>query len=483
MQTRIRNLYFVPMLIGVVVMIGAPKAAAQTLTLLHSFTNDIDGACFPNGDLIILDNSVYGTTAGGGNRGQGTVFKVNPDGTGFTTLHRFPMLAQGTNTDGADPHGVLTLSGNTLYGTAYLGGIGGPVGGPGRGTVFAVNTNGTVFTNLHDFVDVPEGYYPAAGLILSDDTLYGTTTQNGATANANGTIFAINADGTGFTILYSFTDALPPVYTNGDGGGPQGVLVLSGNTLYGTARFGGSSGNGTVFKVGTGGTGFTTLHSFLANPSSNSDGANPFSGLILSGNTLYGTTANGGSSGSGTVFKVGTDGADFTTLHNFIGSDGERCYAGLILSGNTLYGTTVFGGSYGAGTVFALNTDGSGFTNLYSFSKPANPLAANSDGANPETGLALSGSTLYGTTIGGGSEGYGTVFSLSLPPPQLAIILSGQNVVLTWPTNATGFTLQSTTNLLPVIWSTVSPSPVIVNGLYTVTNPIEGKQQFYKLSQ
>jgi len=73
----------------------------------------------------------------------------------------------------------------------------------------------------------------------------------------------------------------------------------------------------------------------------------------------------------------------------------------LILSGNTLYGTTASGGSSGNGTVFAVNTDGSVFTNLYSFT-------GGNDGGAPRAGLILSGNTLYGTTTGGGSSGYGT---------------------------------------------------------------------------
>src|SRR5712671_5671321 len=81
---------------------------------------------------------------------------------------------------------------------------------------------------------------------------------------------------------------------------------------------------------------FTTLHSFTG-----SDGVSSYAGLILSGNTLYGTTYGGGSSGKGTVFAVNTNGTGFTTLHSFIGSDGANPQAGLILSGNTLYGTAV----------------------------------------------------------------------------------------------------------------------------------------------
>jgi uncharacterized repeat protein (TIGR03803 family) len=118
---------------------------------------------------------------------------------------------------------------------------------------------------------------------------------------------------------------------------------------------------------------FTTLHSFTG-----SDGGGLVSGLVLSGNTLYGSAPIGGGSSAfaeGTVFAVNTDGTGFTNLHNFtaqfgdgnINSDGLQPWAGLILSGNTLYGTALEGGSGGNGTVFAVNADGTGFTNLHSF--------------------------------------------------------------------------------------------------------------------
>ena len=125
---------------------------------------------------------------------------------------------------------------------------------------------------------------------------------------------------------------------------------------------------------------FTVLHSFTADSTNvsgvytNSDGANPLAGLILSGNTLYGTSQAGGGSGAGTVFKVNADGTGFTTLSTFSGgSDAANPGAGLVLSGNALYGTTfnTFSGA-GLGTVFKLNTDGTGFTNLYTFSRFAN---------------------------------------------------------------------------------------------------------------
>ena len=149
------------------------------------------------------------------------------------------------------------------------------------------------------------------------------------------------------------------------------------------------------------------------------------------------TTLHSFTGGNGTVFAVNTDGTGFTNLHSFTAlsnpfgsgtnSDGANPYAGLILSGITLYGTALNGGGSGAGTVFSLNTDGTGFTNLHSFN-------SGSAGGYPYAGLILSGNTLYGTT----SSGWGTVFSLSFRP-QLTIVASGPNVILTWPTHVAGF--------------------------------------------
>src|ERR1041384_7744096 len=135
---------------------------------------------------------------------------------------------------------------------------------------------------------------------------------------------------------------------NFEGANPNAGLILSNNALYGTTAAAGSSGAGTVFAVNTDGTDFRIVHSF-----NYWDGANPWSGLILSGNTLYGTTYQGGSSGwgNGTVFAVNTDGTGFTNLYSFTGgSDGANPIGGLILSSNTLYGTTQLGGSSGQGT-------------------------------------------------------------------------------------------------------------------------------------
>jgi uncharacterized repeat protein (TIGR03803 family) len=474
---------------------------AQTFTTLHNFTNSPDGAT-PYAGLILSGNTLYGTAGDGGANLSGTIFSLNVDGTDFTNLYNFTAeVSNGsflTNSDGASPQACLILLGNTLYGTALFGGTN------GNGTVFAVNTNGTGFTILHGFTVLnnstnSDGANPTAGLILSGNTLYGTAGDGGS--RNSGTVFAINTNGMGFTNLLSFT--------SGDGINPSGRLVLSGSTLYGTTFaggatwYGGNTGSGLVFDMITNPPIYVIpdvneLYNFsptyASNPPTNSDGANPNGSLILSGNNLYGTTKNGGTNGAGTIFAVNTNsmessyGIGITTLHTFTGgSGGANPVDGLILWGNTLYGTTQYGGENNNGTVFAVNTNGTGFTILHGFTVLNN--STNSDGAYPQAGLILSGNTLYGTASQGGSTGNGTIFSLSLPLPQLTIILSGTNVILTWPTNApgfdySGFTLQSTTNLVsPVVWSTNSPAPTIVNGQNAVTNPISGTQQFYRLSQ
>jgi uncharacterized repeat protein (TIGR03803 family) len=457
--------------------------------ILFAFGENSDGAS-PLGGLVLSGNTLYGSTPSGGIWDNGTVFRINTDGAGFMNLHSFAITPAypkpQINVDGANPSSGLILSGRTLYGTAPSGGVW------GNGTVFAVNTDGTGFTNLHSFTagsgSYPnltnnDGAWPQTELVMSGTTIYGSTESGGIWGN--GTVFAINSDGTGFTNLHNFAAGSGNIasLTNSDGANPYGILRLSGNTLYGTAPSGGNWGSGTVFAVNIDGTGFKTLHHFTATTSgTNIDGKFPY-GVFLSENTLYGTTSNGGNSGKGVLFRMNTDGEGFMTLHVFQGTDGVFPND-LILLGTTIYGTTSGGGNSGNGTVFAVSTNGTGFTVLHSFrnSHPTYPSYTNIDGASPFGELVLSGNALYGTTSGGGSGG-GTLYKLFIPP-QLTIVAAGPNLIFTWLTNANGFTLQSTTSLdTPTVWTTNSPAPVVVNGQYAVTNPITGKQQFFRLSQ
>ncbi len=486
-------IYFFPMsaLITGLIMLVVGRVAAQDFTPLYGFTGGDDGA-EPGGALILSGTTLYGTAPGGGTFRGGTVFAINTDGTGFTNVYSFSTTIGplATNSDGVGPQAGLILSSNTLYGTAGGGGTN------GNGTVFAVNTDSSGFTNLHTFTALDpvtstnlDGAEPEAALIISGRTLYGTTFQGGS--YGNGVVFRVNTDGSSFTNLYSFTGG-------NDGSFPVAALVLSGNTLYGTTESGGSNSYGAVFSVNTNGENFSNLYSFTALSfplETNRDGANPQAPLILSGTTLYGTASQGGTSGSGTVFAIQTSGTGFTNLHNFpklvpinsgTNSDGAEPRGGLVLVGNILYGTAVEGGTSGIGTLFAVNTDGSGFTNLHSFTARGPESGHNSDGEFPEAGLFFSAYAFYGTALGGGGSGGGTVFSLSFAP-QLTIASAETNVMLTWPTNVSafsyaGFTLQSTTNLILQTWSTVSPVPVVISGRYTVTNATSDLMRFYRLS-
>ncbi len=109
-------------------------------------------------------------------------------------------------------------------------------------------------------------------------------------------------------MLYTFSGGA-------DGASPQyGALAVSGGKLYGTAGAGGSGGNGVVFSLKENGTGYTVLHTFTGVAP---DGSKPYGSVSVSGSTLYGTTYGGGSSGNGTVFKLGINGSGFQTLHSF----------------------------------------------------------------------------------------------------------------------------------------------------------------------
>ncbi len=488
------------------------RAQSPTFNLMYTFTatnatdlTNMDGAD-SQAALARAGNTVYGTTYFGGNAGNGTIFSVTTVGSSvlFSNLHSFTATngPNAINTDGANPIAGLLLSGNTLYGTAQTGGTG------GSGTVFKINTDGTQFATLYNFslnsgnpfYANGDGAFPAAGLVLSGNTLYGAT-QNGGSGGV-GTIFSISTTTSNFSLIHSFAATSgTPNYTNSDGAYPGGTLILLGGTLYGTTESAGPLGNGTVFKINTDTTGFSNMHSFTftssAYPYTNSDGAVPLSGMVVSGPTLYGTTYFGGGAGVGGLFKINTDGSGFTNIHNFsatngpiaTNTDGAQPVGGLLAVGSTLYGTAGIGGSGGSGTVFSLNTDGSDFSTLYNFTPTSSAYPyTNSDGAAPLGALLLSGTTAYSTTAAGGSAGNGTVFALlnlSLPAtsPILTIVKQGAEFVITWPTTASNFVLQTTPVLPTASWSNITSGITISGPDYVYTQPFTGTERFFRLQE
>ena len=323
---------------GIIFKIGTDGSG---WTALHSFTGANGDGSTPHGALLLAsDGMLYGTTADGGT--NGTVFKLNTDGTGFTVLHYFP----GSFGAGDNPlAGLIQDKNGMLYGTTIWGGAG------LSGTVFKLNTNGTDYAVLRVFGrSIGDGVAPVAGLLQGNDgMLYGTTQTTVGSTNTDGLVFKLDTNGVVYTVLHRFMGG------PAEGSRPYSAPLIQDHdgVLYGTTQYGGAAGAGTIFKLNPDGTGFTVLRSF-----GGADGGNVPAGLIqATDGALYGTTEKGGAAGAGTAFRTGTDGAGYTVLYNFgqQNGHGRTPLVGLTQGADgALYGTTLYGGTTGAGTLFRL---------------------------------------------------------------------------------------------------------------------------------
>jgi uncharacterized repeat protein (TIGR03803 family) len=348
-----------------------------------------DGAA-PQGSLIQSGSFFYGMANTYGKYEFGTVFRAGIDGTGFQVLHAFG----GGSADGQYPQDSLVLGGSTLYGTTEYGGA------YDYGTIFKINTDGTGYTILHSFADEADGKYPFGSLILYGSKLYGLASEGGA--YYYGTLFVINTDGTGYAVLHDFKGG------PSEGEWPRGTLLLVGSTFYAMTTYGGAYAHGTIFKINMDGSGFALLHSFAGSPR---DGAASEGTLSISGSILFGTTLEGGGVNLGTVFKINTDGSGFRILHSFDGwpTEGNYPTKSLTFVGSVLYGMTEWGGAHKKGTVFKLSKNGTGYAIVHSFSGGV------LDGIAPFGGLLGDKQRLYGMTAFGGAWDRGTIFRLILP--------------------------------------------------------------------
>ncbi|MFC1889128.1 choice-of-anchor tandem repeat GloVer-containing protein [Thermodesulfobacteriota bacterium] len=314
-------------------------AGGNGFELLHEFAGGTEDGRKPYWSGLTLSGALlYGMTKEGGDDNFGVIFSVDIYGNNFTLLHEF----SGGADDGRDPYGGLTWASNALYGMTHMG------GDDDRGTVFSISIQESEFTLLHEFSGITDGRSPQGDLTLSGNTLYGMTYAGGA--SGMGVIFSIDTDGNNFDLLHEFAG-----YPD-DGRNPRGALTLSGETLYGMAHGGGEGSGGVIFAVGIDGSGYTLLHEFSGG---NDDGKEPFGRLLLFESTLYGMTKLGGDSDWGTIFQIGTDGSGFELLHEFAGDpdDGKTPWGNLALSGlqSNLYGMTYAGGISNLGVVFSLD--------------------------------------------------------------------------------------------------------------------------------
>ena len=411
---------------GVVFMLSSDGSGYG---LAHEFTGTLndtsgDGANPGAGLLRGADGSWYGTTLHGGtDQDDGTVFRMNADGSGYQVIRRFTFIDSvfydTFSTDGQQPGPLAQGANGLLYGTTAYGGTTGQGAytETGDGTLFVLATNAMDYAVIYNFSTTGgDGQSPVAGLTLGrDGSFYGVTPSGGPAGQ--GSVFRINANGTGYQILYGF--GLAPI----DGLGPEsGLMQGADGMLYGTTAEGGyfgGSGAGVVFKVNPDGSDYTEVLSFGFFGTA---GQNPTSAPLQGHDgKLYGTTSDGGYmsrgwGGFGIVYTVGTNGLGYAVLHQFSTNnlEGRTPYSGLIQgSDGTLYGTTYGGVNYDGsgrlyGTVFAMLTNGSGFQVLHTFTNNS------VNGINPYAGLILGADGyLYGTTQSGGANGSGTVFKLS----------------------------------------------------------------------
>ena len=304
-----------------------------------------------------------------------------------------------TAADGSVPVGQLVQgTDGSLYGVLLNGGT------FAQGAVFKLDSSGQ-FEALHSFGSSgmanvsPDGAYPNTGVIFGPDgNLYGTTSEGGP--NYGGTVFRMTTAGE-LTTLVTFGGPPPAGFQ------PSGPLSVGpdGN-LYGTTNVGGTTGEGTVFRMSLSGS-LTVLHNF---PSDGSEGGGLYGALTAAADgTVYGTTSTGGfhsSVGDGTVFKIAPDGT-FSVLHYFPYT-ATNSISGLTPGPDgTLYGVNGLGGT--GGTLFSVTADGL-FTDLHDFgcscgtpegSEPVGPLTLASDG------------NLYGLTSYGGTSNNGTIFRIT----------------------------------------------------------------------
>jgi uncharacterized repeat protein (TIGR03803 family) len=327
--------------------------------------------------IIVSGNWLYGINYQGGKYNEGTIFKIKTDGSDF---HKFDFSWGGANPSS------LALSDSILYGTTNHGDA------YNEGDLYKINADFTKEDILYFFRNDFE--YPDYDIIVSDSIIYGVAFEG---LGSNGYVFKVDTDGTGFAKLNEFYDAGIPTLIKLDN-----YLYMYSNGSYNDA--------GHICKFKTDGTEYQTLCTFGFE---SEDGAN-ITLIIILGNTIYGTTKSGGINNAGTFFKIGTDGNNFEKLYDFSNEDTSEINwpmpLSLVSAHNVFYGVTYGGGKNGYGAIFRINRDGSGFKNLYYFQDTIN-------GRFPYE-IVMSGDTLFGSTVGGGKYSSGTIFRYNIDKSQ-----------------------------------------------------------------
>lgn len=313
---------------------------------------------------------------------------------------------------------------------------------------------------------------PQFGLVQnSNGWLYGTTTGDGA-YNA-GTIFRIATNGTGFQVLHEFAGGT-------DGEGPGRLVLGPDGMFYGCTFFGGQPDNvGTVFRIQSDGSDYSVLHRFTGGSQGRFPAAR-YPLLVTPDGMIFGG-ASGGSHQSGILYRLHTVGTGYQVIHHFAGGPegGDGPYSGLVeYRDGALYGTTVEGGIDGAGTIFRINKNGSGFAVLRSYIDVPNP--GDEDGSPTIPLLHAADGRLYGLTSGGDAEG--TLFRFT-PRPALRWHWSGSGLALSWLQLPGEYELQQNHGATTNGWTAVEAPTEITNGTVRITVPASSERRFFRLQK
>jgi uncharacterized repeat protein (TIGR03803 family) len=341
---------------------------------------DFDGTTGSNpmGSLSeASDGYLYGMTNQGGTANLGTAFKIMKDGSNFTKLLDF----QGSN--GASPQlgQLLEVQSGLFLGMTYQGGA------SNSGIIFSVSSTG-VFSVFKDFPQescLPEG-------LISDDAfanVFGITYRGGI--YGNGTVFRTNTDGSNYS---NITD-LP-----GDGTYYSNLTHTSDGSLWGVGATGVSAVSYSLFKTKDDGSNFQMITT-MNDPAI---GIRPTTLIDFSADYVYGVCQAGGSTGSGTVFKIKNDGTGLTKIADVPGGTlGSRPYISAIKHSNgSLYGVSHEGGLDNSGVVYKVNAVGV-YSKITDLIQPVT-------GGYPTAIIELNGGSLCVATADGGTNNGGALF-------------------------------------------------------------------------
>jgi uncharacterized repeat protein (TIGR03803 family) len=426
------RLFFYKLSCSIALSIVTQLCNAQFAVLVN-FIDDTTG--YNSMATLIAEGSyLYGTTKHGPSpgigTGNGTIYRVMPDGSGYQTLHEF--LAE---PDGRWPVSGLYSDGTWLYGTTKEGGAN------FAGTVYKIKPDGSEYQIIHNFEGVYEGLWPSAALISDGTFLYGTTSHGGD--YSHGTMFKLMPDGTDFEMLYEFNGAV-------SGKHPNGELLYDGTWLYGLTEMGGANDDGVMFRILPDGSSYEVLLELEASAT----GSNCLSSLLMLDGWLYGMSKSGGANDDGLLFKVLPDGSSFTVLLHFDSAvTGGVGTSTPVTDGIYLYAITSYGGANDNGAIFKIKPDGTDFLKLFDFE-------AYVSGYRPTAGLLLSDNYLFGSTETGGDIGDGLVFKFQLEQPN-SIFESDNPHILVYPNPASdqiiihfGNKVPKNTTLISIIDST-----------------------------